>query len=96
MVDIQPESGGFSTSILCAQESNAEIVAGARGGMETNRQANDDRGLAEARPSEIRGIRVIRGYVFPFQSRERFLLTRYLEQYLDLFGAFGICFRLRE
>jgi len=39
--------------------------------METNRQANGDRGRAEARPSEIRGIRVIRGYVFPFQSREK-------------------------
>ena len=61
--------------------------------METNRQANGDRGRAEARPSEIR---VIRGYVFPFQSREKFLLTRYLEQYLDLFGAFETRFRLRE
>jgi trehalose synthase len=28
--------------------------------------------------------------------RERFLLTRYLEQYLDLFGAFEIVFRLRQ
>ena len=64
--------------------------------METNRQANGDRGCAEARPSEIRGIRVIRGYVFPLRSREKFLLTRYLEQYLDLFGAFETCFRLRE
>jgi hypothetical protein len=44
----------------------------------------------------IRGIHVIRGYVFPFRSREKFLLTRYLEQYLDLFGAFETCFRLRE
>ncbi|HEV2095091.1 MAG TPA: hypothetical protein VGQ82_01160 [Chthoniobacterales bacterium] len=61
--------------------------------METNRQANGDRGRAEARPSEIRGIP---GYVFPFQSREKFLLTRYLEQYLDLFGAFETRFRLRE
>jgi len=64
--------------------------------METNRQANDDRGRAEARTSEIRGIRVIRGYVFPFQSREKFLLTRLREQYLDLFGAFETRFRLRE
>jgi len=64
--------------------------------METNRQANGDRGCAEARSSEIRGIRVIRGYVFPLRSREKFLLTRYLEQYLDLFGAFETRFRLRE
>ena len=28
--------------------------------------------------------------------REKFLLTRYLEQYLDLFGAFGKDFRLRN
>jgi trehalose synthase len=28
--------------------------------------------------------------------REKFLLTRYLEQYLDLFGAFETSFRLRE
>jgi trehalose synthase len=28
--------------------------------------------------------------------RERFLLTRYLEQYLDLFGAFETVFRLRQ
>jgi trehalose synthase len=27
--------------------------------------------------------------------RQRFLLTRYLEQYLDLFGAFESTFRLR-
>jgi len=27
---------------------------------------------------------------------KKFLLTRYLEQYLDLFGAFETCFRLRE
>lgn len=26
--------------------------------------------------------------------QERFLMTRYLEQYLDLFGAFRTCFRL--
>jgi len=28
--------------------------------------------------------------------REKFLLTRYVEQYLDLFGAFETNFRLRE
>jgi len=28
--------------------------------------------------------------------REKFLLTRYVEQYLDLFGAFDKNFRLRE
>ncbi len=28
--------------------------------------------------------------------RQKFLLTRYLEQYLDLFGAFDKGFRLRE
>jgi trehalose synthase len=28
--------------------------------------------------------------------REKFLLTRYLEQYLDLFGEFETSFRLRE
>ena len=28
--------------------------------------------------------------------RERFLLTRYLEQYLDLFGSFEAVFRLRH
>ena len=26
--------------------------------------------------------------------QERFLMPRYLEQYLDLFGAFRTCFRL--
>jgi len=28
--------------------------------------------------------------------REKFLLTRYVEQYLDLFGGFDKNFRLRE
>ena len=28
--------------------------------------------------------------------REKFLLTRYVEQYLDLFGAFETSFRLAE
>ena len=28
--------------------------------------------------------------------REKFLLTRYVEQYLDLFGAFDKNFRLRD
>jgi trehalose synthase len=28
--------------------------------------------------------------------REKFLLTRYVEQYLDLFGAFDKKFRLRD
>jgi trehalose synthase len=27
--------------------------------------------------------------------RERFLMTRYLEQYLDLFGSFEACFRYK-
>jgi hypothetical protein len=27
---------------------------------------------------------------------KKFLLTRYVEQYLDLFGVFGTCFRFRQ
>jgi trehalose synthase len=36
------------------------------------------------------------GYKARETVREKFLLTRYLEQYLDLFGAFETSFRLRE
>ncbi len=95
---------GFGLTVTEAMWKGAAVIGGNVGGIRTQIQDGvngflvssvdeaADRILRLCRDEELRRRM---GRAAREQVRERFLLSRYLEQYLDLFGAFETVYRLK-
>jgi trehalose synthase len=96
---------GFGLTVAEAMWKGTPVIGGNVGGIPTQIEDGVNGFLvSSAKEAADRIVRIVKdkqlrdqmGQKARASVAERFLLTRYLEQYLDLFGAFETVFRLRE